>query len=454
MRKILYAIISLVLCVATMMSLVACTPQATSSSTKGDQSESESASENAAPESEPENDTQADSEEEVESEMDVDTEEEETESLVEAETETETESETEKQTEKETEKETVKEDPIPGKTKTTETLKAKSYTLAAKSSMFRYVGRVKPVTGGLLFDHSASTLEFQGYMTGNVNITISSTQGKSYFTVYIDGNRSSERIEVSGEKKVVTIAKFSGKYFHKVSIVKQTEVDWSTSTLHSLNITGYLTKAPENKDLYIEFYGDSLTAGYGNIGKPGDKNPGTAPYEDATKTYAYLLSQKLDADCSILARSGVGLAPCWSECFQDRFKKYSYARNGDLFSFTGARVPDLVVIHLGANDYAHAKNEDGTPTKSEFISHGKDLINFIKNGYKADMPIIWAYDPGEGRPEWIKEILNSFGGEAAGFYMVELGWDEAGAGGHPSANEHQKHANIIYNLIKSKKILK
>ena len=461
MKKFLYAIISLVLCIATMTSILACTPQTKSSSIKGDQSESESASENVAPESEPENDTQADSEEEVESEMNVDTEEEETESLVETETETETEtepeteteSETEKQTEKETEKETVKEDPIPGKTKTTETLKAKSYTLAAKSSMFRYVGRVKPVTGGLLFDHSASTLEFQGYMTGKVDITISSTKGKSYFTVYIDGKRSSERIEVSGEKKVVTIAKFSGKYFHKISIVKQTEIDWSTSTLHSLSITGYLTKAPENKDLYIEFYGDSLTAGYGNIGNPGDEPSGSAPFEDATKTYAYLLSQKLDADCSILARSGVGLAPCWSECFQDRFKKYSYARSGDLFSFTGARVPDLVVIHLGANDYTHARNEDGTPTKNEFISHGKDLVNFIQKGYKKDMPIIWAYDPDEGRPEWIKEILKSFGGEAAGFYIVALDWDEAGAGGHPSANEHQKHANIIYNLIKEKKIL-
>ena len=70
------------------------------------------------------------------------------------------------------------------------------------------------------------------------------------------------------------------------------------------------------------------------------------------------------------------------------------------------------------------------------------------------MPIIWAHDPGEGRPAWINEIINYYGGEAKGFYTVALPWSEAGAGGHPSANEHQKHANIIYNLINEKNILK
>ena len=355
---------------------------------------------------------------------------------------------TEAPTQTETETEAETEPPIPGKTTTSELLKDKIYRLNQKSTYFRYVGRVKRITDGLVFDHSASTLEFQGFMSGKVNLTVSSPKGESYFTVYIDGKRSETRFKVSGTNQVITIANLAGKRFHKISIVKQTEVDWSISTLHKLEIKGYLFDAPENKDLYIEFCGDSLTAGYGNIGKPGNEPSGSAPYEDATKTYAYLLAQKLDADCSILARSGVGLAPCWSECFQDRFKQYSFNRSNEAFKFTGARVPDLVVIHLGANDYVYGSS------KENFKQRGRDLINYIRNGYKKNMPIIWAYDPGEGRPEWIKEILNEFGGEAKGFYTVALPWSEAGAGGHPSANEHQKHANIVYDLITKKKILK
>ena len=435
MKRRICSIIAIILCLAMALALFGCvTGNDVKKSSKKDKDEEVEDSD----EEESSEGDESESESQIESNTDT-----------ESETETESESESESESKKETETEpVVKEDPIPGKTKTTEDLKAKSYNLAVKSSTFRYIGRVKPTAGGLIFDHSASTLEFQGFMTGEVNLTISSTNGESYYTVYIDGKRSDTRFKVSGANQVITIAKFTGKYFHRISIVKQTEVDWSTSTIHRLQITGYLEKAPAQKDLYIEFYGDSLTAGYGNIGKPGDSNAGSAPYEDATKTYGYLLSQKLDADCSILARSGVGLAPCWSERFYDRFSKYSFSRGSEKFSFTGARVPDLVVIHLGANDYVYGSS------KENFIKYGKELVDYIRNGYGKNMPIIWAHDPGEGRPEWIKEILNYYGGEAKGFYSVALPWSEAGAGGHPSANEHQKHANIIYNLINDKKILK
>ncbi len=477
MKRRICSIIAIILCFAMVLSLFSCVSASNStgkkkdtsdeieddddkndvdtSDKKGDKEENDEDEEEEEDEEEDivtDDDTESESETESKTETESETESEtQTESETESETQTETESETQTETESETETETepvVKEDPIPGKTKTDETLRAKSYNLAVKSSTFRYIGRVKPTSGGLIFDHSASTLEFQGFMTGEVNLTISSTNGESYYTVYIDGKRSDTRFKVSGANQVITVAKFTGKYFHRISIVKQTEVDWSTSTIHRLQITGYLEKAPAQKDLYIEFYGDSLTAGYGNIGKPGDSNAGSAPYEDATKTYGYLLSQRLDADCSILARSGVGLAPCWSERFYERFSKYSYSRGSEQFRFTGARVPDLVVIHLGANDYVYGSS------KENFIKYGKELVDYIRNGYGKNMPIIWAHDPGEGRPEWIKEILNYYGGEAKGFYSVALPWSEAGAGGHPSANEHQKHANIIYNLIKEKKILK
>ena len=49
-----------------------------------------------------------------------------------------------------------------------------------------------------------------------------------------------------------------------------------------------------------------------------------------------------------------------------------------------------------------------------------NLINDIRKGYGKDMPIIWAYDPDEGVPDYIKEVLDSFGGESAGLYILEL----------------------------------
>ena len=74
------------------------------------------------------------------------------------------------------------------------------------------------------------------------------------------------------------------------------------------------------------------------------------------------------------------------------------------------------------------------------------------------MPIIWAYDPDEGVPVYIQEILDYFGGEEKGLYILELEWhskDELwGASGHPGIKAHELHADLLVELIKKKKILK
>ena len=376
-----------------------------------------------------------------------------------------TEKPTAKATEKATEKATASQQTstayVPGVTKATKTLSAKTYNFANMSdgdqAMFKFVGRVKPCSSGLIFDNSCATLEFQGFMTGDVVLEIYSEQnegygyGFSYFTVYIDGKRVDTRFEV-GEKKTakLTVASFTGNFFHTVKIVKQTEFKWSKATVKSLSFKGYLTEAPAKAKYYIEFLGDSLTAAYGNIGKPGNEPSDSPKYQDGTKSYAYLAAEKLGADCSILARSSVGISKCWSNSpIIDYYKTYSKGRSSEAFNPKNERKPNLIVIHLGANDY-----NVGGSNKTNFVSKGKELINYLRDSYGTNIPIIWAYDPGEGFPDKVKEIMNSFGGESAGYYTLSLGWSEKGAGGHPSANEHSKHADLLYNLVTSKKLLK
>ena len=364
-----------------------------------------------------------------------------------------------KKTEKKTEKKTTAKketDPIPGKSQSPIKLTDKEYDLSKKSNYFKTVGRVEYTDTGILFDQCANVLEFQGYMTGDLKLNANSSGSNkydwTYYTVYIDGERVDQRFVVEGNNKTITIATFTGNYFHTVRIIKQTELANSDSRLKKIIMTGYLTEAPEDRKYYFEFYGDSLTAAYGNIGKPGDSNAGSSLHQDGTKSYAFLASEALNADCSILAKSGVGLQTGYSsKPFIDYFSKNSYVRGDAKFNFTGARVPDVVVIHLGANDSTH------TTTKSQFINRATELINYIQNGYGKKMPIIWAYDPSECVSiSWMKEVLNSFGGEAKGYYLLELEWRSigAGAGGHPSAKAHQKHAELLCELIKSKKLLK
>lgn len=366
---------------------------------------------------------------------------------------------TEKPTSASTKKTTAKPEtePIPGKSQSTTALKAKTYNLGNASDRrnFRTVGRVQYTDTGILFDHCANVLEFQGYMTGDLKLNANSSGGNkyewTYLTVYIDGKRVDQRFCIEGNDKTITLATFTGNYFHTVRIIKQTEISNSDARLKSISMTGYLTKAPENQKHYIEFYGDSLTAAYGNIGKPGDSNAGSSLHQDATKSYAFMASEALGADCSILAMSGVGVDKGWcSNPFMHYFSKYSYKRGDASFEFKGARVPDVVVIHLGANDITK-----GT-TKANFIKKGKELIEYIHNGYGKKIPIIWAYDPSEQVPDsWREEVINSFS-DTTKVYSLKLEWRSigAGAGGHPNVKAHEKHAELLVNLIKEKNLIK
>ena len=375
-------------------------------------------------------------------------------------TELKTEAPTEKATKNTTKKTTAKKetDPIPGKSKAPTALKAKTYNLgnATDRRNFKFVGRIQYSDTGVLFDHCANVIEFQGYMTGDLKLNANSSGDNkndyTYLTVFIDGERVDKRFCIEGNDKTITLATFTGNYFHTVRIVKQTELSNSDARLKNISMTGYLTEAPEERKYYIEFYGDSLTAGYSNIATKDypTSEEGDGVYQDATQTYGFLASEALNADCSILAMSGVGLDQGWtSNNFMYYFGKYSYRRGSEAYNFKGARVPDLVVIHLGANDVTCGSS------RSKFVENGTALIKYIQEGYGKNMPIIWAYDPGEQVPDsWREEVLNKFSSTTK-VYSLKLEWRSKGKiNGHPNVAGHEKNAGELVDLIKKNNLLK
>lgn len=340
---------------------------------------------------------------------------------------------------------------IPGQTKTEETLEERIYDFSKETNCFRYVGRTKGASNGLIFDHAASAIEFQGFMTGDVRLTVESTN-ESYFTVYIDGKRVEERFLAKGQK-TLKIASFEDSCFHVIRVVRQNEIAWSQSLLKNLRITGYLFEAPKDRDFYIEFYGDSLTSAFGNIGKPSDPAPHDVPkYQDATQSFGYLVTEELNADCSILAMSGVGIATGhYPKHFLHYFSKYSHKRTNEDFNFEGARVPDIAVVRLGANDFSVGC------TREQYVSRAKELVDYIRKGYGKDVPIVWMHGSrGDDFKAWLEELSNAYGGEKGGFYLLELGWRDhgVGAGGHPSVASHKANADTLLSFLKDKKLVK
>ena len=154
-----------------------------------------------------------------------------------------------------------------GVTTTSATLSKRVYKLSESGAKLRMIGRSKVISKGVICDHSASGIEFQGFMTGELKLT-ATYEGDNYYTVYIDGQRVAERLHLN--KSTVTVATFEGNYFHTVKILKQSESAWSQSTLVRVEVTGELFDPPKERDLLIEVLGDSLTTGYGNLGVKGE----------------------------------------------------------------------------------------------------------------------------------------------------------------------------------------
>ena len=334
-------------------------------------------------------------------------------------------------------------------------MKSKYYFLSDLNENIRLIGRAYFCDGGLACDHSASGFELCARIDGELLLTASSS-GDTYYSVFVDGERIDKRFHVDSSMQTVRIAEFNDGKAHKVKVLKQSESAWSSSVIVSLELDGEILEAPAERGLLFEFLGDSLTTGYGNLGVKGEENEqgGNTPHkEDATKTYAFLTAEEFDADCTIVAWSGVGLDTGWTHApFTDYYKAASFHRD-TVKQYEFGRAPDLLVIHLGANDSTNDKTQ-----RESFVKKGIDLINYIFDGYRRRMPVIWLYDPDEGVPSYIADVLEHFGGESAGFFALELEWQSTdaywGASGHPSALAHEYHAELLIDLIRKKNILK
>ena len=322
------------------------------------------------------------------------------------------------------------------------------YRFSDDTSMFKLFGRMPVIKECLVCDFTASGIEFEGKMTGKVVLSLSCDRD-TYFTLYVDGVRQEERVYVTPETKEIELASFEGEDVHNIRILKQTEAQWSLCVLNELKITGKLSAAPENKEYFIEFIGDSITTGYGNLGDSTSVQPGTAIWQDGTRAYAFMTAEALSADCSIIGCSGIGIDKGWTKFSEkDFYPKASYYRDANGADHDFARVPDLVIINLGTND------QDCGSLMTEFVNGVKDLINTVRISYGKDMPIVWVYNMVNiGRFDWTRRALSELGGEDAGLYFVQLDQNREGGNTHPSVAGQELAAEKLVKFIKDKCIL-
>ncbi len=327
------------------------------------------------------------------------------------------------------------------------------YELREHKGDVKHLGRTSVTATGIACDAVASGIAFSAYIENEVTIAIHTT-AETYFAVELDGVRLPTRYCVTGEGEI-TLDGLGALALHTVKLVKETEPQFGVSLaeIRSLSFYGKLTREPSDASLYIEFIGDSITSGYGNLWTSADPRDQveTARYEDGTKTYAYLAAEELGADCSILSCSGIGVVKGFRDfTMKDYYTAVSYYRDPEeKVYFPYARKPDIIVINLGTNDRV-------TGADPEAYKEGvRELVYLIRDSYRREIPIVWVSGMmSSGFTAHTKEVLAELGGEAAGIYHMDADRvSGAGGGGHPTVAEQEAAGRALSAFLREKKLV-
>ena len=292
------------------------------------------------------------------------------------ESEFETESETEIQEETEKETEAV----------VTEKYVERTTDMKAGEGTVKFLGRTYLSGNALICDHAASGIEVVIDCQGDVAVAAEANNANTVFTVVVDDEVTKNVIFDKGNR-TYTIAKGLTKGTHVIRLVNEAGYSGPCKLL-SLTYTGKLIKMADN-ERYIEFVGDSISAGYGLGGTAEELH-------DATLAYPYLTAEKLGADYSICARSGLGVA--YSAGASNIFENYypfASVERGKM-AYDPVRTPDLVVTNLHTNDnyqwYSKGGNVEGDYYNyATFDAKFDNIIKTVTKAYSKEIPMLFVF---------------------------------------------------------------
>ncbi len=339
---------------------------------------------------------------------------------------------------------------------------------------------VKNSDGKLVFDNVNSGIELWFFGTEfkvafDVPKTTSTAAGLTqygFLRVYLDDdikygyttdieelNVAGRRVALdkSGDGAVYTLASGLDEGYHRIQILKASEqrlngdTRWVVSSLISDENCLVITAKESKKSIKIDFYGDSISCGAGNLGENSEHIYNTNG--DGTKTYASFTARALNADSSVVSKSGLcvsaelvgkdlSLEKCWDNVSIHNNEKTEIDPD-----------TNLVVINLGTNDFSDIYK--GNSTYADLTAGIVRTLTAMKKKY-TNAKFVWCYGLMNEVPDVknaIVSALGQMGGEESGFYYVTLTVDTSGGATHPTVNGHIASARVLTDFIKNKGLI-
>ena len=324
------------------------------------------------------------------------------------------------------------------------------------NDVFRTLGRTYVKDNVLNVDFACGGIHFAAYCEGTVTVKINSARD-TRFTVYVDGERSNLRPQVttSNSGQYITIARNLPRGEHDFRLISQTQFIWTYGSLESVKLKGEFLDKPADRELYLEFYGDSILNG-SNVRLSGGGIDGS----DATQAFGFVTAEMMNADMALVGCSSIGLTKNSRSFVMKDIWNYAGARYSAFSTsasehlLTGipewdfSRVPNAVIIEQGVNDSSNASTQ-------AFADAVKEMVDNIRSKYGKDVPIVFptGYCNGAYNTS-LPTIVKNLGGEEANLYICKLSnasvsKADGGDGTHPGIATSQKMAEELSAFLQT-----
>jgi hypothetical protein len=330
--------------------------------------------------------------------------------------------------------------------------------IKSSNSQIAYSGRVdtSQVNGVALY-WSGTSIKFN-FEGESIAAVLKDEKGDNYYNIIID-NDTSFILRPTATKGYYKLASKLSKGKHTVEIFKRTEWNRGKTSFYGFQIKGNPKLLPKEltQQKKIEFYGNSITAGYAIEDFSGKDSPDST-YTNNYLSYAAITARHFKADYHCICKSGIGITVSWfPEIMPEIYDRLNPLNPNSKWDFSLYK-PDIVVINLLQNDSWIVNLPENDEYKKRFgnkapntayiISAYQEFIAQLRNHYPKAHIIctLGSMDAVKEGSKWIGYIKTAVANlNDKKIHTHFMPYIEASV--HPSIQDQEEMANSLIGFI-------